>query len=796
MSTPVQALTFNLASPIDATQVTIPVRNLKDSRGNSITAMPSGATIIYATIEPRSPANQEIISFTGITNSGSGIVTLTGVTRNLNPQPPYTALTANVPHSNGAECILSNNPPFYNTFAQTDTNATIGAGVVWTFNTNPQKTGSLTATLPAEYVTKSYADSLAIAGAPDATTIQKGISKMSVAGSTVIGTFTVTIATPAVVTLNSHGLIAGDSFTASTTGALPTGMTGGTTYYVIATGLTANNFQFSATYNGTAVNTSGSQSGIHTLTRTSAIAVATEDPRVPTQLENDAMVGQSGNQVGSLNKYEDRFDTTNGTNTDQSQLLQNSIQPVGETDATTKSRKIGQSFIPTQSPIDNVQIYKTADTGTFTGTVTVSIQADTAGSPSGVDLVSTVIGNAAWLALATGLNTVSFASPLNVNPNTTYWLVVTTSTNDTANHPNLGYQNTNAYANGIFKKNNTTDGWSTIATADLTFSINTNTKGKLVRTDSSTGAIPSSLLPAAATKFGGNGSDGALSISSGTTNIDLAGARTVIKQYSSISVTGTGQITFSNPHANGTTVVLLCSGALTVTSSTVPCIDARNIGASGGNGGTNGGNGSGGGSSSLFDLTGYQTNGGGSAAGSGVSGAGATAGSFISTGTTIDNIYIRRYMHLQVGGGGAGGTTQGSPSQGGTGGRGGGVLIIECAGAINFTTTGGISVSGQNGFNGSGSGGSYTAAGGGGGGGGCAIVLYNTATAVSGTITSAGGTGGLSAMVGFSNTQGGGGGGSSFNAGGSGGSVASNGGQSGGNGGAGMSYIGQNTIFL
>ena len=494
MSTPVQALTFNLASPIDATQVTIPVRNLKDSRGNSITAMPSGATIIYATIEPRSPANQEIISFTGITNSGSGIVTLTGVTRNLNPQPPYTALTANVPHSNGAECVLSNNPPFYNTFAQTDTNATIGTGVVWTFNTNPQKTGSLTATLPAEYVTKSYADSLAIAGAPDATTIQKGISKMSVAGSTVIGTFTVTIATPAVVTLNSHGLIAGDSFTASTTGALPTGMTPATTYYVIATGLTANNFQFSATYNGTAVNTSGTQSGVHTLTRTSAIAVATEDPRVPTQLENDAMVGQSGNQVGSLNKFEDRFDTTDSINTDQSQLLQNSIQPVGETDATTKSRKIGQSFIPTQSPIDNVQIYKTADTGTFAGTVTVSIQADSAGSPSGTDLVSTVIGNAAWLALATGLNTVSFASPLNVNPNTTYWLVVTTSTNDTSNHPNLGYQNTNAYVNGIFKKNNTTDGWTTIATADLTFSINTNAKNKLTRTDS-TGKLPLAIIP-------------------------------------------------------------------------------------------------------------------------------------------------------------------------------------------------------------------------------------------------------------------------------------------------------------
>lgn len=77
-------------------------------------------------------------------------------------------------------------------------------------------------------------------------------------------TVTMTIASPGVVTWNTHGLAAGDAIKFSTTGALPTGVTAGTTYYVIATGLTANSFQFSATVGGSAVATTGTQSGTHT----------------------------------------------------------------------------------------------------------------------------------------------------------------------------------------------------------------------------------------------------------------------------------------------------------------------------------------------------------------------------------------------------------------------------------------------------------------------------------------------------------------------------------------------------
>lgn len=81
----------------------------------------------------------------------------------------------------------------------------------------------------------------------------------------VLGTPTLTIATPCVVTLTSHGLVAGEGFFFQTTGALPTGVSVETQYFVLASGLTANDFQFATTPGGAAINTTGSQSGVHTL---------------------------------------------------------------------------------------------------------------------------------------------------------------------------------------------------------------------------------------------------------------------------------------------------------------------------------------------------------------------------------------------------------------------------------------------------------------------------------------------------------------------------------------------------
>jgi len=75
-------------------------------------------------------------------------------------------------------------------------------------------------------------------------------------------TVTITIASPGVITWNSHPLQNGDPVRLQTTGALPTGFTANTTYYVVSAG--ANTFQLALTRGGSAINTSGSQSGTHT----------------------------------------------------------------------------------------------------------------------------------------------------------------------------------------------------------------------------------------------------------------------------------------------------------------------------------------------------------------------------------------------------------------------------------------------------------------------------------------------------------------------------------------------------
>lgn len=78
-----------------------------------------------------------------------------------------------------------------------------------------------------------------------------------------VGTFTVTIASPGVVTFNSHGFENNDVVILSTTGALPTGLSVNTRYFV--RNKSSNTFELSTTSGGSSINTTGSQSGTHTL---------------------------------------------------------------------------------------------------------------------------------------------------------------------------------------------------------------------------------------------------------------------------------------------------------------------------------------------------------------------------------------------------------------------------------------------------------------------------------------------------------------------------------------------------
>jgi len=80
-------------------------------------------------------------------------------------------------------------------------------------------------------------------------------------------TCTISVASPAVVTLNSHGFSADQAIKFTTTGSLPTGISATSRYFVLSTGLGANSFRISLTPGGTAVDTTGTQAGTQAVGR-------------------------------------------------------------------------------------------------------------------------------------------------------------------------------------------------------------------------------------------------------------------------------------------------------------------------------------------------------------------------------------------------------------------------------------------------------------------------------------------------------------------------------------------------
>lgn len=247
----------------------------------------------------------------------------------------------------------------------------------------------------------------------------------------------------------------------------------------------------------------------------------------------------------------------------------------------------------------------------------------------------------------------------------------------------------------------------------------------------------SQLAIAAQPKFGGDGSDGALNVTSGTTNIDLGSATLVVKNYSSINVSAGATLGFTNPASKGTVVILRSQGNVTIAGTVT-----GNFGSAGGAATTDGSD-----SDDILDTSNHY-------GGAGVvnvtttGGAGGTGGAtFDITGvtpratpyTTAVTYLYRRNLLLQPGAGGGGGATNSLAVAGGVGGRGGGALLIECAGAWDFTGT--INMNGTAGSVGTSTPGSGDSGSGGGGGGGMLVALYNSLTASSGTVTYAGGAG-------------------------------------------------------
>ena len=79
---------------------------------------------------------------------------------------------------------------------------------------------------------------------------------------------TIDVNTDTFTTVNAHPLVANDQLAFNATdGTLPTGLAEATTYFVISSGLTSNNFKVSLTQGGASVDITGSASGAYQFTR-------------------------------------------------------------------------------------------------------------------------------------------------------------------------------------------------------------------------------------------------------------------------------------------------------------------------------------------------------------------------------------------------------------------------------------------------------------------------------------------------------------------------------------------------
>lgn len=162
----------------------------------------------------------------------------------------------------------------------------------------------------------------------------------------------------------------------------------------------------------------------------------------------------------------------------QKQTQQNATIAFGEDDNTGNNFYIAQKFrtkeetaSETKQDINGVLVYKKQDTGSADDfVVTLSIQADSSGDPSGSDLVSKTFTTTEWKNLGEGTIRAIFSSAYELDRGTDYWIVAKVATGDANNHPNLGYRDIDVYSEGQIKKFSTNSGWEEV-TGDLMFHV-------------------------------------------------------------------------------------------------------------------------------------------------------------------------------------------------------------------------------------------------------------------------------------------------------------------------------------
>jgi hypothetical protein len=147
----------------------------------------------------------------------------------------------------------------------------------------------------------------------------------------------------------------------------------------------------------------------------------------------------------------------------QSQIVTTGGYEVGKSNI----KKQGQQFTAVRTNFDGVTIQRAANTGTFAGDITVSLQSETAGLPSGTVIASVAIANAVWNAITTNTDyTVVFNQA--ITPGTNYWIVIDSSTYDASNYTRVN-GNSNAGLPNHRSQYNTS--WAAAQTTSLYYKI-------------------------------------------------------------------------------------------------------------------------------------------------------------------------------------------------------------------------------------------------------------------------------------------------------------------------------------
>lgn len=229
----------------------------------------------------------------------------------------------------------------------------------------------------------------------------------------VTGPATVTIATPGVVTMTLHGFLPDQAIVLTSTGALPTGLTSGTTYYVRSV-IDGNSFTVSASAGGAEIATSGSQSGVHTLearpivTATAHIATGSTDGTIlGNTLSGYATTGvslaASSARIVHLNAIDSAHIATPISNSGTSNYdISGSLTPTAATLASASTVDLGSTqaqSISISGPTTITSFGSTAPVGAikslvFFGTRTLTHNGASLVLPGAVD-IKTVAGDSA-----------------------------------------------------------------------------------------------------------------------------------------------------------------------------------------------------------------------------------------------------------------------------------------------------------------------------------------------------------------------------------------------------------------